>query len=97
MEDTQSTPSRLFNNAPPLLLILYNLSVTCKGITIILITAHRFKNHTLSATSNADGIFGPFIAPAAAHAHTQAVNVGHLLRKYRTGRLRTVQFEPASG
>jgi hypothetical protein len=96
------SPSLLRNTCdlitlPPLLQILYNLSVPCKGITIILITAHGFINRTFSATSDADGIFGPLITSTTPYAHAQAIYVSHLLRKYRTARLRAVQFESPYG
>jgi hypothetical protein len=59
----------------PLLSTLKNIFGICKGITIILITAHRFINRLFAAASDADGIFRPFITTPAIHTHSQAINV----------------------
>jgi hypothetical protein len=81
----------------PLLSTLKNIFSICKGITIILITAHRFINRLFASASDADGIFRPFITAPAIHTHSQAINVRDLPGKYRSCCLWAIQFEPASG
>ena len=81
----------------PLLSALQNPPIPSKGITIILIAAHRFINRRFAAASDADGVLTPLIATATAHTYAYAVDIGHFLGQHRTRRIRAIKFEPASG